>query len=468
MTSNGQQEIEIDNTADTSNKKQGAGIGRNTLFGMATDAAIFGLGIAVSIVLTRSLGPEQRGIYVLLITTNVLLSSLAQLGAATAFSTMLARGRYRLGEVGVIGLLLSLIIGALCLLGVSALFPFLQGSVLHNVPYGFLLVALALVATTIYQTYWSGMMIGASRVFLMNKVNLAVNTSNALLMILMVGVLKLGIEGFLAAWSTSAIGGFVLTVWLTTRMEKQTWPPNRETFGALLGFGLRSHGAQVAHQIFMRFDVYTVNVLIGSAGVGFYSLSTSLAEKLWVPLNAIYASSAGTIAQLPRDEAALLTAKVTRTSVLLMLIMAIPFALVSPWLLPFLYGAEFSASVLPLIILLGGTLGFSAMMIVNTYILGQMQRPGLLSMVAWLQLGISIPLYIVLIIWQGIIGAAIASSLTYLIATVTTLFIFRRDSGLPLSQVLIPRSSDFADYARVIKPLLSKVPFPGRSTRVGG
>ena len=74
---------------------------------MAIDAVIFGLGIAVSIVLTRSLGPQQRGVYVLLITTNVLLSNLVHLGVASALSTMLVRGRYRLGEVNVVALLSS-------------------------------------------------------------------------------------------------------------------------------------------------------------------------------------------------------------------------------------------------------------------------------------------------------------------------------------------------------------------------
>jgi O-antigen/teichoic acid export membrane protein len=281
----------------------------------------------------------------------------------------------------------------------------------------------------------------------------------------MVGVLRLGIQGFLAAWLTSALGGFLVSLWLAVRIDKQLWPPTRRTARDLLGFGLRSHGAQVAHQLFLRFDVFTINVLIGSAGVGVYSLSTSLAEKLWLPLNAIYASSMEKISQLPRDESALLTAKVTRTAVLLMLSAAVPFGLVSPWLIPFLYGSDFEAAVLPLVILLGGTLGFAVMMVVNTYILGQMQRPGLLSLLAWLQLAVSVPLYLSLIVWLGIVGAAIASTLTYLIAMATTLYVFRRDTGLPLSQVLVPRRSDFADYARVITPLLTRIPGLNRLAR---
>src|SRR5436190_15577540 len=150
---------------------QKMGIGRNTIYGMAIDVVIFGLGIAVSIVLTRSLGPEQRGVYVLLVTTNVLLSNLAHLGVATALSTMLARRRYRLGEVNVVALLIALGMGVLCLIGVSLVFPLVTDNIFRGVPYGFLLVALVLIPTTIYQIYWSSMMIGTHRVFLLNKIN---------------------------------------------------------------------------------------------------------------------------------------------------------------------------------------------------------------------------------------------------------------------------------------------------------
>jgi O-antigen/teichoic acid export membrane protein len=433
------------------------GIGRNTIIGLAVDLTVFALGIIVSIVLTRSLGPEQRGVYVLLFTTNLLIANLANLSISGAFSTMLARGRYLLGELNVVAVLMALATGIVSLLIVIIAYPFLMDNVFNNVPFEYLLVALALVPTAIYQIYWTHMMMGTDHVLLMNKVSLALNLVNGILIIVVVGVLGLGIPGALVVWVLTGVGGFVTMAVLAARMDLYTRPRGK-TLRDVLGFGLRSHGAQVAHHLYLRFDMYAVNVFVGSSGVGFYSLSTSLAEKLWLPLNAIYASSMGKIAQLPREESALLTAKVVRAALMLMMALALPFALVSPWLIPFLYGPEFSASVLPLVILLGGTLGFAVMMVLNTYILGQMERPGLLSIIGWLQLGVSIPLYIGLIMLWGIVGAAFASTLTYLIAMTSTLIVFKRDSGLSIGTILVPRASDFADYSRVIKPILGRVP----------
>lgn len=434
------------------------GIGKNTIIGLATDFAVFALGIVLSVVLTRSLGADQRGVYVLLVITNVVLANVAHFSVGGAFSTMLARERYTLGEINGIAVILAFALGAACTGGVALLYPFLEESIFFNVPYTYILVAAALTSTTIYQIYWNSMMMGLNQLFLLNKLNLAVNLGSTALMTFVVGVLRWGIPGILAVWTLTASATLLAGIVLAHRIEPTRWRLNRASLRDLIGFGLRGHGANIAHHLFLRFDMYAVNAITGTRAVGFYSLSTSLAEKLWLPLNSIQASSKGKIAQLPPGESALLTAKIARTSALMMLLLAVPFALVSPWLIPFMYGDEFQSSVLPLVMLLPGNLGFAVMMVLNNYIIGQMERPGLLSIISWLQLAVSVPLYLGLVVWQGITGAAIASTLTYLLALACTLYVFARDSGLPLRQVLIPRRSDFSDYLRVLKPLLHRVP----------
>ncbi|MGI8589355.1 MAG: hypothetical protein ACR2M0_16970 [Chloroflexia bacterium] len=433
-------------------------IGKNATIGLLTNLLVLGLGILISVVLTRRFGPDQRGVYAILVTTNALLASMAALSVGTACGPLLARGRYRLGEIHTAALVLALILGAISLIATSVAFLFLRDSVFQNVPYTYLLVALLLVSPAIYQLYWTMMMIGMNRIVLMNKLALAINLGNAGLMLLTVGVLRAGLPGFLAAWSISTLVGTGAEILVAGRLERPVWPLRRVVVRDLLGTGLRLHGAAVAHYIFLRFDVYLVNALVGTAGVGVYSLATSLAEKLWLPFQTLNDSSIARIAQLPRAEAALLTAKVTRTGLLLVLGLALPFAAVSGWLIPFMYGSAFAATVTPLIILLCGTPAFATMLVLNSYILGQMERPGLLSLIAWFQLAVSIPFYLVLVGTAGIIGAATASTVTYLLALVCTLAVFLRDSHLPVQQVLLPRRTDFRDYLRVARAGLARVP----------
>ena len=426
------------------------GIGRNTLIGLATDLTVFALGILVSIVLARSLGTQGRGVYVILVTTNVLLANVAHLSLWAACSALLAQKRYRLGEVNSAALLIAGSMGILCFGAASGVYYIWGASLFPQITYGQLLVTLLLTPSTIYQVYWTFIMLGSNHVLTMNKLNLAINLGNAAGMLLVVGGLHGGITGFLVVWAVSSTANLLAAVVVAARIDPLVWP-SQAVLRDLITFGLRTHGAHVAHQLFLRFDVYAVSTLIGTKGVGIYTLATSLAEKLWVPFNAIYASSLGTIMELPRTESALLTAKISRTALLLMLSMAVPFALISPWLIPLLYTTEFTPMVVPLILLLIGTPGFAVMSVVNNYILGPMGRPGLLSLISWAQLLVSIPLYLALILNYGIVGAALASTLTYLLAMVGTLSVFVRATGLPLRQVLLPTGADFRDYVRVLQ-----------------
>ena len=243
----------------------------------------------MSVVLARSLGQEGRGVYVWLTTTNIMLTNIGHLSVIAACSTFLARGRYRPAQVNTIALVLALGLGAICIVVTLAAYALFHDSLFNGISLNYLLVALVLTPITIYQSYWNYMMMGLNRIVLMNKVNLATNVISTLLMITVVGFLGLGIPGFLGVWVFSNVVGFGYALVLSGRIQRFAWPPERKVARDMVGFGLRSHGANIAHYLFLRFDAYAVNLLVGTAGLGVYSLSTSLAEKLWLPLNAMQA-----------------------------------------------------------------------------------------------------------------------------------------------------------------------------------
>src|SRR5205823_492420 len=164
------------------------------------------------------------------------LTSFGHLSVLAACSTVLAQARYRLGEVHTVVVALALAVGGLCGLGATLLFPVLGASLLPGVPYEYLLVALLLTPLTIYQACWNYMMMGLNRLVLLNKLNLAVNTLSALLMILIVGVFQAGIPGFLVVWGVSACAGTGAALVLAARLDRFAWPPNRALARELLHF----------------------------------------------------------------------------------------------------------------------------------------------------------------------------------------------------------------------------------------
>src|SRR5689334_10313549 len=98
-------------------------IGKGSLLNLATDLVVFGLGIVLSIVLTRSLGETGRGIYTVLTALHGLLIVAASLSIGVACSTFLAQGRYQAAEVQTVVVGLALGLGALAGVLVSAVYP---------------------------------------------------------------------------------------------------------------------------------------------------------------------------------------------------------------------------------------------------------------------------------------------------------------------------------------------------------
>src|SRR5204862_2557651 len=94
-------------------------LGKNAIVGLTTDILVFGLGIVLSVVLTRSLGVDQRGVYVVLVTTNAVVSSITGLNVGSACSTLLARGRYRLGEVHTVAITMAVALGAVSVVALT-------------------------------------------------------------------------------------------------------------------------------------------------------------------------------------------------------------------------------------------------------------------------------------------------------------------------------------------------------------
>lgn len=419
-------------------------LGRNTLTGTATSLLVVALGIVVSIVLTRSFGAHDRGVYFLLVGANAMVADVVGPGVGDALATFAARGRHLFGDLHAVAVVAAVCVGAAGLALGSVAFILLRENVLRSLSYPELLVALLVVPATVYQRYWTSLMIGLGRISLLNWTTAALNIVSATAMIVTVGALGLGIPGFLGAWAATMLVGACLSVVLSRRIEGRLWRPNCRVAREVAVFGARSNGAAIAQQVSLRFDAYAVNAIVGTSALGVYSLATTVAESAWIPVRALNAASLTRTARLSQRESAELTASLVRLSTLLIAVVAAPIAIASPWLLPAVYGSDFRGAVIPFVVLLPGVACLSAMFLLHNYILVQMQRPGLLSIVTLAQAAIGIALFVGLIELWGIKGAAVASTITYALVLAAAVVIFVRDSGVAARR-LVPTSADVRD-----------------------
>lgn len=124
-------------------------------------------------------------------------------------------------------------------------------------------------------------------------------------------------------------------------------------------------------------------------------------------------------------------------------------------LLPLVFGAAFRESVPALMWLLPGVTIFSVANVIGSYLAG-IGKPHLNLAVALVGLVVTVALDFMLIPWLGIIGAAIASSMSYLATTLAIVAIFVRETKIPAGRALLITRDDLSLIAAMIRRKLGE------------
>jgi O-antigen/teichoic acid export membrane protein len=120
-----------------------------------------------------------------------------------------------------------------------------------------------------------------------------------------------------------------------------------------------------------------------------------------------------------------------------------------------IFGAAFRPSVTPLLWLLPGIVAFSVANVIASYFAG-IGKPRLNFYVALAGLAVTVLFDLLLIPALGIAGAAIASTLSYSASTAVIIWLFVRESSLPVRRVLVPTRADFALGISLLRSLLQR------------
>lgn len=407
-------------------------------------------GLVTSVMTARFLGPTGRGQLVLVNFSLMVVSLMAGLGLNQSLLYMLGKGRLdRRQALGLISVL-SLVLGA-SFLGVSAAaYALLRSSVLTGVtPFAYLAGLLALPAM-LFIDWWSHMNIAANRFRPYVTVQSGITLINVVAAIFILWVYRQGAAVYLLAMSAGywslAIGAFVTSV----RQDGMTLRVPRERIVEMVRYGLAAYTGSLVNAVYLRLDAFLLNLFAGTSHVGVYSVAVTLNERIWNLDAAVSQAVLPHVVRQTHDEAARLTALTARTLVILAAMIGAVLALAAPWLIPFLFGAEFAGAVPPLLILLPGTILFSAGRAYSNFLSGQMGRPALSSLVAVATALVSIPAYLILIPAAGVNGAALGSTLTYAFGFLFALGLFVRHSGMSLGRTLAVTREDISVYRGVL------------------
>jgi O-antigen/teichoic acid export membrane protein len=208
----------------------------------------------------------------------------------------------------------------------------------------------------------------------------------------------------------------------TTRSWRQDW-----SFVMTIGV------TNVISLLNYRASLFLVEHFQGLSDVGTYSVAVTVAELLWLLSSSVTVSAYARIGHPDRQQAAAMTVRAVRINVITTLLAAPLLLLGAWWGLPWVMGEEYAASLWPLVCLLPGVAAYAAASSLSAFYTNHLGKPHLSGGIAGLSLLVSFGLGVLLVPWWGTVGAAVSSSVGYIVAIVVAYAVFLRHAGLTLS-----------------------------------
>ena len=206
-----------------------------------------------------------------------------------------------------------------------------------------------------------------------------------------------------------------------------------------------THLGNMAMTTNQRLSIGLLNSVAGNAAVGLLNNAMTTAQMLWYLPDSVGRILFPRVAGSTRQEANRLTAQVCRHTMLLTASACLVLYAVGGWASPFVVGEAFRGSVLPMNLLLPGVLASVLNRVLSKYLSG-IGKPNLTSAASIVSLVVNIPLLYVLVGPYGVNGAALATSITYIVNGILMLAFFNRESGVPWWECLVPTLDDLKTY----------------------
>ncbi|HOI86313.1 MAG TPA: flippase [Lentimicrobium sp.] len=403
--------------------------------------------LGLVVLLTRLLGTEGYGLYTALLVIPTLVVSFFQMGIRP--TTVFLLGSSKENEHEIVSAMLTVLVftsalgilfsfGAYLLTGTRGYTPMLIGMALLTIP---------MRLTTIYT---GGVFLGKEEIPLANRMNW------------LTGILTLAITGLLVFVLGLALFGAVLSLllgnaivalnafFLLKKRFRIRISLHNKLILRMLGKGVFYALSFLTIQLNYRIDVVLLKVLSTPSEIGIYSLGVSVAELLWqIPLAVGVVVMSRTANSTDQQAINQSTARLLRISLVIGLALSAGIVLLSPWVVPLVFGSGYLPSVRVMQAIMPGIL----MIIVFRILSGQLAgagRPDAALKAFAPALLLNVALNYLWIPQYGANGAVVATNVSYTLASVIYLFVFSRISRMPLKELFRFRKEDWNFVQRLL------------------
>jgi O-antigen/teichoic acid export membrane protein len=240
--------------------------------------------------------------------------------------------------------------------------------------------------------------------------------------------------GYLTATGVHCVTALIL---MARSIPGSYWPDFRR-IPALLRYGIPTVASSVPQQLNLRLDQLLMAAFLPAKLLGLYAVAVAVGGAIAPFLSGVSQVMFPHLAGMADpSEQARVTGRALRLSVLVAAPLVAVLLVTTPALLPMFFGKDFRPAVpAALVLILAG--GIASLNVIAGECLRGMGLPRLPLLAELTGLGFTVVLLALLLQRYQLMGAAIASLVSYSAAFITYIVLLRSHSGLPLRAYLIP------------------------------
>ena len=379
------------------------------------------LGLVITVILGRYLGAGELGLYRMTATIYGIAMLVAAIGIPAAMIKYVAEfkeNRNKFNQIVSSGIITSLFLGIIFI----ALFYFLSSIFAGIFNMQGLVELLKILSPVFPFALVSSALLGLlNGIREMKKYGMATIIQSVLMVIVTVSLIYygLGVAGAVIGVVLSSVGSCLFLILVTKNHFEITFSEYIPTTKRILKFGVQVYGATGMNMIKYQTDILLIGYFLTATDVGYYAVAVGLSRFLWIIPQSIQTITYPTASEYwaKNNHSALnkMIDKVMKYNACILLPIGLGAGFFAMDIVTLIFGEGFIYAVLPLQILLVGTVISSIVSRAIGASLSAVGRPDLSLKVASISAIVNIILNILLIPILGISGAAIATAFSLII-----------------------------------------------------
>ncbi|HUZ15038.1 MAG TPA: oligosaccharide flippase family protein [Gaiellaceae bacterium] len=419
--------------------------------------AVTALGAATTILIARLLGPSGSGTYFVAQSLLAVLLVATTLGVEHGITYFVSSRRWPPRAAYMSSLRMALVMGAIgAVLGLGARLVVPSAFAGMSVWLTAALVGSLFFALVTYYARFVAVAIDRYEAYVLPPpaqaaVALACTVPAALLF---------GVEGaVLSSIFAVVLMGVAMMIWAHRQLAPSA-PAEHGQLRRAISFGVKGYAANAIQLINYRLDLFILASVASTAVVGRYAIAvaaTSLLSLLPSALSDVVFPRVASLSTAGEDaELEMVETKSVRHAVLIVVTSALGLVVALELLVVPVFGEAFQGSIDLGLILIPGAAAIGLAVVLAATVVGR-GKPIYQLYVVLAVTPVTILLYATLIPSHGATGAALASTVSYLLSFVLECVVYKRVTGRRVLALLIPSRSELDDLLGLGRALRARV-----------